>query len=84
MYEKDKKMYGGNTSSQGANLGENQVHFTGNAEGSRDETISDSAGVADGLSSMEAISVKNAENVCENQRPKGMTEKAGSFTMGVS
>ena len=83
-YSKDKKMCNENMSDQSANAGENQTHFSGNTEGGRDEKIMDSAGVTDGLSSMEGISVKNAEGVCTNQRPKGNTEKVGTFTMGVS
>ena len=84
-YSTDKKKLGENQMGHNPNDGENQIHFSGNSEGGRDESIRDSAGVADGLSSMEAVSVKNAENVCPNQRPKGMTDKVdGSFTMGVS
>ena len=87
-YSKDKKMYKENMSGHNPNDGENQVHFSGNSEGSRDESIHDSSGVEDGLSSMQAIDVKNAENVCYNQRPKGKSESvsgnAGSFKMGVS
>jgi len=69
--------------SSGANAGEDQVHFQENIDGEGPKTTM-SAGVGDGLSSFEKISVKNAEGVCENQRPKGNTEKVGSFTMGVS
>ncbi len=83
-YSKDKKMYNENMADQSANAGENQTHFSGSTEGSRPDSIIDSAGVADGLSSMEGIEVKNAESVCVNQRPKGNTEKTGAFTIGVS
>lgn len=84
-YSKDKAMYAKNSVGHNPNEGENQTAFSGNTEGNRDESRADSAGVVDGLASMESISVKNAEYVTENQRPEGMTEKVGgSFTMGVS
>lgn len=84
-YSTDKKMYAKNSMGHNPNDGENHMAFVGNTEGSRDESIADSAGVADGLASMEAISVKNAEMVTANQRPESNKEKvAGSFTMGVS
>lgn len=84
-YSTDKKMYDKNTMGHNPNDGENNMHFTGNTEGGRDESIADSAGVGYGLSSLEAISVKNAEYVTSNQRPEGMTEKVdGMFTLGVS
>jgi len=61
------------------NAGENQVH---NAEGGSPST-SDSAGVGDGLSSLETISVKDAEGVCQGQRPEGKITSSGSFKIGV-
>lgn len=65
--------------------GENQIHYSGNAEGSRDESVTMSAGVADGLSSMESMDTTNAESVTHyNQRPEGNSESAGgSFKIGV-
>ena len=83
-YSKDKKMYGENMSGQNPNAGEDQIHWSGHADGNSDGSIVDSAGVSDGLSSLEGISVKNAEMVTANQRPESNTEKAGMFTMGVS
>lgn len=69
--------------SKSPNAGENVVSHSGSSEGKRPMgTLS--AGVADGLSSNSSISVKNAESVTGNQRPKGRTEKAGSFKCGVS
>ena len=85
MYAKDKHMYDKNSMGHNPNDGENQIKFSGNTEGSRDESRADSAGVVDGLSSMEAISVKDAEMVTSNQRPEHNIDKVdGSFTMGVS
>ena len=87
-YSTDSKKLKENSAGHNPNDGENQMTFSGSTEGSRDESIYDKAGVEDGLSTMESISVKNAEHVCPNQRPKGMTEKisgdAGSFKLGVS
>ena len=82
-YSKDKKMYNENMGGHNPNAGENQMHFSGNAEGGRDESISDSAGVADGLGSLASIEVKNAEDVCQNQRPKGKRSSDGGFTIGT-
>ncbi len=83
-YSTDKKKYNENSVGHNPNDGENQIAFSGNSEGGRDESRADKAGVEDGLASMEAISVKNAEYVTENQRPEGMTEKVGAFKIGVS
>ena len=77
-YSKDKGMGGHNP-----NVGENQTHFSGNTEGSRNESASDSVGVADGLGSFATIDVKNAEDVCQNQRPKGNRSSNGGFTIGT-
>jgi len=73
----------GNGAGGSANKGENQTHFSGNAEGGRTASVGDSAGVADGLSSIEACEVKNLEHVTDNQRPKGRTESDGPFTIGT-
>lgn len=61
------------------NVGENQKHWSAGGSGSN----SDSAGVQSGLSSAASCSVKNAETVSQNQRPKARREKAGSFSIGL-
>jgi len=66
-----------------ANDGENHISHSGNIEG-KSKMGGLSAGVADGLSSSTDISVKNAESVTDNQRPKGRTIKTGGFKCGVS
>lgn len=71
-----------NMSGHNPNDGENQTHYSGNAEGGRTASVIDSAGVGDGLSHVGGIEVKNAENVCPNQRPKGRTDSSGSFKIG--
>ena len=63
------------------NSGENQVHYSGKNEPGK-SGYSDSAGVESGLSSQQSISVKNAESICPNQRPKGRMEKAIGFKLG--
>ena len=83
-YSTDKKMYNSNSQGHNPNDGENQISWSGNTEGKRDQSISMSAGVVDGLSSMTGIEVKNAERVCPNQRPKGNMMKDGEFEIGVS
>jgi len=55
------------------NAGEGKMHYT--SSGSYSGGLS--AGVADGLSSAESMSVKNAENVCQNQRPKSNQKSVG-------
>ena len=61
------------------NVGENQTHYSGGGKGSN----SDSAGVTSGLSMVESASVKNAESVSANQRPKARSTKAGSYRIGT-
>lgn len=79
MYSRDKKGYDANMDGHNPNEGENQSHYSDDrgAVGSMD-----SSGVGDGLSSIEATDVKNAEMVSQNQRPEGRRESAGSFTIG--
>lgn len=61
------------------NVGENQTHFSGGMEGSRN----DSAGVTSGLSMVESCSCKNAEKVSVNQRPKANSHKSGKYRIGT-
>ncbi|RLA00305.1 MAG: hypothetical protein DRQ42_05830 [Gammaproteobacteria bacterium] len=61
------------------NVGENQSHYSG---GGKAGGIP-SAGVGSGLSSAAPMSVKNCENISQNQRPKARREKAGSFNIGT-
>lgn len=65
------------------NAGENQTHFSGSAgnEGAK-SSRADSAGVVSGLSSVEKANVKNAEMVCQNQRPKAR-RTGGKFPIGT-
>lgn len=83
-YSKDKKKYSSNVMDYDPNVGENQMHFSGNSEGGRSAMVSDSVGVVGGLSALDTIEVKNAEMVCVNQRPKGRTESDGPFTIGIA
>ena len=84
-YSKDKQKFYQNMDGHNPNDGENQIHFEETISGNYEPKIMDSSGVEDGLSSLKGISVKNAEDVCYNQRPKGNTDKVdGSFVIGVS
>lgn len=62
------------------NAGENQTHYSGGASSKGGVP---SAGVASGLSSSQSCSVKNAESMSQNQRPKARSEKTGSFRIGT-
>ena len=78
-YDMNKKGYSHNMSDYSPNAGEN--HMTYSSGGA--ESVGDSAGVVDGLSTLEAAPVKNAEMVTMNQRPEGRRESAGDgFVMG--
>ena len=55
------------------NAGENVTNYSS----SRPVGKGMSAGVADGLAHAESMDVKNAEGVCENQRPKAKRGPAG-------
>lgn len=83
-YDKAKKGYSHNKSMDySPNAGENETIYDSSSSRSSTSGISDSAGVADGLSSIEAAPVKNAEMVTDNQRPEGRRESAGDgFVMG--
>lgn len=65
------------------NDGENQVYYSGNAEGGRKAKVIDKAGVADGLSSIGTCEVKNAGKVSANQRPLEDSMNYGSFKIGT-
>lgn len=82
-YSKDTKGYKQNMGDYSPNVGENQTHFEGNSEGGRSSNIVDSAGVESGLAHLDATEVKNAEYVCDNQRPKGRTGSYGEFQIGT-
>ena len=60
------------------NAGEGKMHYSSGGA----ENTADSAGVQDGLSSLESIDVKNAEMVSQNQRPEGRTETVGPYKLG--
>lgn len=86
-YSKDKKKYKENRGDYNAEVGENKMDFVGNSEGGRDESISDTAGVEDGLGHIAGVEVKNAEMVTSNQRPVARSEsvsnRAGTFKVGT-
>lgn len=66
------------------NVGENQNHWSGKAGNEGAKSIgADSAGVVSGLSSAEKAKVKNAEMICQNQRPKARRVKAGKYQIGT-
>ena len=65
------------------NEGENKVYFSGNSEGGRSTKVVDKAGVADGLSSIETIDVKNQGSISDNQRPLPMSHTSGAFKIGT-
>jgi len=61
------------------NAGENSTNY----ESSRTAGSVDKAGVESGLSHSMKTSVKNAETVCQAQRPDANSEKSGSFRIGT-
>ena len=86
-YDKAKAGYKANMSGGTPNDGENTSFYDGSAARSATTGIQDSAGVEYGLSELSGISVKNAESVCVNQRPKSnkvsITSRKGSFEIGA-
>ena len=64
------------------NAGENQVFYSGNADGNTHSKSMDSAGVTEGLSMIEKCNTKDYENITENQRPMSSSMKSGTFTIG--
>jgi hypothetical protein len=58
------------------NVGENQSTY--DSSGSRTASIGDSAGVADGLSQVDSMEVKNMGEVSQNQRAMGSSEDIGN------
>ncbi len=75
MYGHEKSKYGTKIyqDQHNPNDGENYTHYT--SSGSYKGGLS--AGVGDGLSHAMNMSVKNAEGVSQNQRPKSNRESAG-------
>jgi hypothetical protein len=65
------------------NAGENQVHYSGSSADASGANGMDSAGVADGLSSIAKCDVKDYEGVTQNQRPEAMSMSSGSFKIGT-
>lgn len=71
------------TKGHNPNSGEGQEFYSSKAGRSSTTGIIDSAGVADGLSSVEGTDVLNAQTVTANQRPESKRESAGgSFEIG--
>lgn len=65
------------------NAGEGASHYDSSASRSSTSGISDSAGVADGLSEVAALDVKGDDGVLQNQRIEGSRESAGDgFEIG--
>ena len=64
------------------NAGENQVFFSGNADGNTNSKSMDSAGVTDGLSMIEKCNTKDYANISVGQRPLSTSMKSGPFKIG--
>jgi hypothetical protein len=64
------------------NSGENQVFYSGNADGNAGTAKMDSAGVMDGLSMIEKCNTKDYAGITENQRPMSESMTSGSFKIG--
>jgi hypothetical protein len=64
------------------NAGEDQVFYSGNADGNTGPKSLDPAGVTMGLSMVEKCNTKDYDNTTVNQRPMSSSMKAGAFRIG--